>query len=601
MAKIALLNDTVTSQIAAGEVIERPAAIVREMLDNSIDAGAKEIFISVTIQDDDLSILVKDDGSGIAPDELDLAFVRHATSKIKTFEDIYSSASLGFRGEALASIASVSHVEALSCDNDRAHGSRIFIEGGVVTERGTASLSRGTSFHVKNIFYNTPVRKKFLKNLIAEKSEIKKEIIAHAIAATGIGFTFQSITKNENKTELRIPAGWSLKDRIAYLFGKEIASSLIEIIETRDGVKLTGYISNHQLQRSTRREQFFIIKGRVVKNSTLETALRNSYANILPHGKNPACFLTLEASGSDVDMNVHPAKKEVRFRDTESIYRLVYHSVKEKLYSGFSSTPAEIRDTANSIVVNDFLTVATDYNETDSALNSDDRFSDLPTTWLKSFTSTPENSNLETHPLEPQRPIPLAKFESPSINVIGQYAQSYILFEQEGSLYIVDQHAIAERINYEIIKQKLASRTIEKQLLLVPILIETSIEIIDFVEKNQSVFNELGLDFEPFGQTTLKLEELPMWVPKRKEGDSIRTYLEELYDNKNMNKTALLDEGCCRAACRMSIMAGKLLEKNEMTMLIEKFYEMKIPPVCPHGRPAIKKLAITEIEKWFQR
>ncbi|HMA99417.1 MAG TPA: DNA mismatch repair endonuclease MutL, partial [Spirochaetota bacterium] len=328
---IKLLDKSVYNRIAAGEVVERPACILRELLDNAIDAGADQIETCISF-DDGYTIEVKDNGCGMSEDDLKLAFNSHATSKINDFIDIYHTASLGFRGEALSAIASVSLVECISSDNDRGQACSVFLEGGKIKSSQTDQAGKGTLIRIKDLFYNTPVRRKFLKSAAAEKTALKKEFILHALANTGTAFKLIFVKNSKKDTVFDIPANFSFKDRIDYLYGPRISSSLLTVTAAADSFHLHGYVTSQRFRNRTKREQFFIIKKRVAANTTLSAALNNSYNGILPPGFFPACFLFFQTDDELVDINVHPAKKEVKLQNSTEAYRFIYHTLRQTVY-----------------------------------------------------------------------------------------------------------------------------------------------------------------------------------------------------------------------------------------------------------------------------
>lgn len=629
MPRIHALSETVSSQIAAGEVIERPASIVRELLDNAIDSGAKNISVRLQFDEgDETSLEVLDDGSGIHPEDLPLAFAKHATSKIKALEDLYHTRTLGFRGEALASIASIAEVECVSADNEKGEGEKLVIEGGKTLRRGKASSPRGTRIRVSRIFFNTPVRKKFLKSALSEKNEVKREIMFRALAHAGIGFSLGVRQKKDpEREEIRVPGSFSFRDRILYFFGRELEKHLIPIESSEnETIRVSGFITSHRHQVRTRKDQYFFVKGRAVQNPTLSAALYQAYVNVLPSKTHPACFLEIALPDADVDVNVHPQKKDLRFREADLVYRVVHQKVKEALYASIQgSQKSEITDSQDAGTKTYQLGAASANQEIhlkDLAVDqSEEAFgqktfqpsaaSAAPVSFLeKSFfsRSSQESQNEETDeaPLANEPDLPkgteaVSSGEIPGLRILGQIGDLYIAYTLGPDLYLADQHAVHERMNFDELVEKIETGRVSEQPLLTPLLIQRPRSEIGPLLEKRDALAALGLSFEPFGEETIRFDSLPSYIPEKRETAVVNGFLDLILENKNLSRRDLTEKMISTAACRMSIMAGDRLTGAQMLHLIEALYRKNYVHLCPHGRPFVKKISFEELHRFFGR
>ncbi|MBL8991800.1 MAG: DNA mismatch repair endonuclease MutL [Spirochaetia bacterium] len=623
MPRIHALSETVSSQIAAGEVIERPASIIRELLDNAIDSGATNISVRLSFEGDEggeTSLEVLDDGSGIHPEDLPLAFAKHATSKIKALEDLYHTHTLGFRGEALASIASIAEVECVSADNADGEGEKLVIEGGKILRRGKASSPRGTRIRVSRIFFNTPVRKKFLKSPLSEKNEVKREIMFRALAHTGIGFSLGVRQRKESeREEIRVPGNFPFRDRILYFFGRELEKHLIEITSSdKETVRVSGFITSHRHHVRTRKDQYFFVKGRAVQNPTLSAALYQAYVNVLPSKTHPACFLEVSLPDTDVDVNVHPQKKDLRFREPDLVYRVVHQKVKEALYTAIQGSQK------NDIEVSYKLGVTKKNEE----IRLDDfgqkifespASSEAPVSFLeKSFFSRPSQGEAPGESKEtiadsnspgpaadtyssPKETEILSSGEIPGLRILGQIGELYIAYTLGPDLYLADQHAVHERMNFDELVEKIEKGGIAEQPLLAPLLIQRPRTEMGILLEKRDALAALGLEFEPFGEETIRFDALPSYIPERRESSVVNGFLDLILENKNLSRRDLTEKMISTAACRMSVMSGDRLTGAQMLHLIEALYRKNYVHLCPHGRPFVKKISFEELHRFFGR
>ena len=618
------LSEDIINQIAAGEVIEKPASIVRELLDNSIDAGSSFIQIEVDLNDD-FSITITDDGCGIKKDELSLAFRRYATSKISSFSDIYDIKHLGFRGEALASIAAISEITLISKfkDDDIAHA--IDIRGGKVVKEYPTSSNQGTQIIVKNIFYNTPVRKKFLKNLIYEKQEIKKEVIAHILSVENIHFVYRSKKNNQIREELNIHKTFTFKDKIASLYKQIPKESLIEIEVEANGFVLKGYISDQTYRAKSKKDQYLIFKNRMTYNSTFQSAFQSCYVNILPSKTFPACFLKLDTPKNFTDVNVHPAKKEIKFQDNKIIYNFFYQNLKSILYQKIyeiqkSDIDKSINNSLNKEPFSNhyhqqkesnpfskftFQDIVQDKKSPSSFFNTPS--SEKPeANDLNSFlrekqqqTHT-ENSSVDNpNTIEGQRDI---KKIQENLQIFGQVAKGYILFALGNDLFIGDQHAIHERINFDMLNEIIKNnKKVERQVLLTPLIIHRNQQEIEIILGQQEQLKQFGIIISAFGKDAVKINEISSFFKEDKITQVINDVLDKLCDNLNLTLAEFLEKVTSTIACRMSIMSGDELSEREIRDLIISLYQKDYIYNCPHGRPFLKKISHEDLLAFFER
>ena len=589
--KIKLLPEKVYNQIAAGEVIERPASIISELIDNAIDAGADEI--KIILEGDSLHFTIQDNGSGILPDDLPLALTRHATSKIKQLNDIYTTGSLGFRGEALASIAVISKLEIVSSTSTDGKGSKLKAEGGKIIHQTTHQRDRGTTIHIRDIFYNTPVRKKFLKSNQAERTEIKKEIIKHVLSSDAVAFKYQIKTNGKIKEEINCPKSFSLKAKIHAFLGESLSSHLIPVSKQNDRYSISGFITSHRFKGKTRKDQYFIVKNRCIQNSTLSFALHSAYTNILPVRTHPACFLKVDFNPMEVDINVHPAKKEVKFQNTDEAYKAIYHVVKDELYQHVYAKQNEIKQKP-------YMTTIPPEQRKDFLKNISHTEKDTLWTEQNSLNTKTEDFVFDPKPTG-SKAILSTRSSTPNFKIFGQLSRTYILYAVGDDFYIADQHAIHERINFDRLKLNMEEKELDYQYLLVPLVIEKGKLDIDIIIENKNTLKEMGLEFERFGEHGLQFERLPSYVPKNREKDFISDLIDRVIENKHLKKEEFMEKMISTSACRMSIMAGDELTHRQMFDLLATLYERDYIHNCPHGRPFIKKIPAEELGKFFDR
>ncbi|MFO3795695.1 MAG: DNA mismatch repair endonuclease MutL [Anaerolineales bacterium] len=579
MMPIRVLPPEVASQIAAGEVIERPASVVKELVENALDAGAHQIQV-LLLEAGRRRIEVADDGCGIPAEELPLAVQRHATSKISRAEDLYHIHTLGFRGEALASIAAVSHLTITSRTIASEHGARIRLEGGRLVGIESVGAPPGTLVRVEHLFYNLPARLKFLKTDLTERRVVDMLISRYALAYPQVRFTLQ---EGENVL-LQTAGDGDRRAILAALYGVETARSLIAVEAEEDGLRLSGFISPPSLTRSNRREITFFVNGRWIQDAPLVTALLQAYHTLLMVGRYPLAVLFLEISPQEVDVNVHPAKAEVRFRNADRIFRFVQRAVRRGLLAG--ATLPELSSQLEPL--------------TPSPAQS----ASFPLDWEIAHQETPQQS--------PSSPIAPASDESsshslpslsrlPLLRLIGQVANTYLIAEGPDGLYLIDQHAAHERILFEKFLAQLHEKRLSSQALLTPVTVTLPPHQAALLESQLPQLEHFGFEVAPFGPHTFQVRAIPTLF----SGSNPAAALFALVDDFEEDETPLQREQEARLVARickrLAVKAGQVLSPAEQRALLEDLERCQSPRTCPHGRPTMIHLSVDLLERQFGR
>ncbi|MBN2693059.1 DNA mismatch repair endonuclease MutL [bacterium] len=663
MNSIKILPSNIINKIAAGEVIERPASILRELLDNSIDAGSTHIEIVVD-EAGVKKLSIKDNGIGIDEKEIKLAVLRHATSKIETEDDLFSINTLGFRGEALPSIASISKFTISSKREEQDLGSKISIEGGDIVEESPIMMNRGTHIIVEDLFYNVPVRRKFLKKEHTEFSYLYDLFNRYAIFYHNIYFDFY---KNGKKI-LSLPQQTQI-ERIREVFGLEIADSLFEITDNSVDFNITGFIGKPELSYKTNNNIYIFLNGRYIKDKTILVAISRAYSTLMEHGKYPFVTLFCKVNPTFMDVNVHPQKAEVRFNDTNRVFSFVYHTITDTL----SKTPWVKKEIVGDITKNidsinsynqRFLDFSnknelsnifeqnreipslegalkksdksehfppqnkSEIDEKNSSqqftqkhynyyfpeqLNKNNNFNDSKTSNLKNRDGESpflrdiikeslfiKDPNFSNQNISNNSYNPTALFSN--LIVIGQIFSTYIVCQSSDSLILIDQHAAHERIGYEELLKNYHGKKKQSEELLIPILIELNYDKIAIFEEYNSVFEEMGFVITVFGDKTLKVERVPSIFINSKITKLILEIIEELQTTGFTSRyEERLREIFSRIACHSVVRGGDLMNNYEIYSLLNKMDEIDFSAHCPHGRPVYFKIHISEIEKKFHR
>ena len=639
MADIRLLPKEIAELIAAGEVVERPASVIKELVENSIDAGADKI--TVEIQRGGISFMrVTDNGCGIKRDQVKTAFLRHATSKIQTEDDLYSIMTLGFRGEALASISAVARVELLTKSPEEDSGSRYVIEGGVETDFEEIACPNGTTIIIRDLFYNTPARMKFLKKDVTEASAVAAVLDAVALSHPEISVRFIK----DSKPGITTSGDGKLASAIYSVLGREFSSGLIEADSTTAGIRVSGMISKPIYCRPTRNAQYFFLNSRFIRSGVIAKALDQAYKNTVMVGKFPACVLNVELPFDRVDVNVHPAKTEVRFSDEKAIFEAVYYAVKNALAKG-DTRPELVLDTKHSKKqvepfarmsteeykkLNDasktVLTPAESVYNLGQASKEPNRLRDFSkpivsnNTVHVSYTEKPEQEkaravqSVKAEPKKTEKPYEQmmnlifddeAKYETAafideteiSFKYIGEAYKTYLIVQQKGSLWFIDKHAAHERMLYDKLKREGVT---EVQSLLSPVSVTLSREEHRAVTENLELLKENGFEIEDFGSAAVVVRAVPACLLK----SDIMFLVCDIAANLvkyGKAETDILDDLYHNIACRSAIKGGNAQSSAELEEFARKILSDDSIMYCPHGRPVAFELKRSELEKQFGR
>ncbi len=613
IAPIRILPDDVANKIAAGEVVERPASVVKELLENALDAGATRITVRVVAAGRRL-IEVIDNGHGMSEQNALLAVERHATSKIRKASDLEAVKTLGFRGEALASIASVSKFELTTRRAKDASATRIRIDGGILRDVGQTGAPPGTRVTVNRLYFNTPVRAKFLKGITTELSHCIDVVQRHALAREGVAFQFL----HNDKVILDIPEHASLRERVALIWGLSFVNDMIEARGEQAGFTLRGVIGLPGLTRAQRSHQFFLMNKRPVVNRALQYGFEDAYRGLVTIGRHPVGVILLEAHPRFVDVNIHPTKREIRFRDERAARDAVRDIVRRVLegHIGKSSKVPDIRDDSDFPLPPEPVEYTPPY--------------ETPSRPENTATTAPPLTDALTAPLHPKpmaappRP-PEAQADLPGVSrrtdfepVIPDAAyhavstpddapmqifDSYLLAPGEDRLLIIDQHALHERLNFDSLMAELQDSAYESQRLAVPLVVEVAPAQVKLMESNIDLFSQLGIEIEPFGGNTFQVTAICHLYEESKVPDAVYRILDELAQGDLFDRENLISDLLRTAswACKSSIKAGDRLTPQERRALLDGFRRLRPPYTCPHGRPIIIELTQRQMEKSFRR
>ena len=592
---IRLLSSEVASQIAAGEVIERPASVVKELLENSLDAGARSITITIEEAGKKL-VEVADDGSGIPSNELELAVARHATSKLVHSNDLFSISTLGFRGEALASIGSVSRMTIMSRVLNDQEGARLKVEGGIPGSMTKVGTTVGTTVHVEDLFYNVPARLKFLKANVTERRAIDQLVTRYALA-----YPDKRIKLSDGKNiTLQTSGDGDRRSILAALYGVDTAKQLLEIMSEEDGYKLTGFISPTSLTRSNRREITFFINGRWVHDVSLSTALLQAYHTLLMVGRYPLTALFLEMPPEDVDVNVHPAKAEVRFRNQDKVFSFVQRSVRKALLA-YSPVP----NVAPSLwgVARPVPNEPPRHTGLDWAIGHDE----VPVS-SEQMAVDRGQSSVGSKQLDVAN-VPSSNVHSPSslvnqiplLRLIGQIGATYLVAEGPDGLYLIDQHAAHERILFEKLMTQHAMKNIPSQALLTPAVVTLPPPSAQLLITQLPVLQHFGFDVEEFGPNTFQVRAIPTLFMGSDPSAALRALVEDFEEDEMPMQNEIEAKLAARVCKRMAVKAGQILSNEEQRALLADLEACDSPRTCPHGRPTMIHLSVDMLERQFGR
>ncbi len=588
IARIKILPPALASQIAAGEVVERPASVVKELVENALDAEAASIEVEISLAR--RRIRVKDDGYGIAPDEVALALSRHGTSKVGDTADIFGIGSYGFRGEALPSIGSVSRLTLTSFRAGNPSGRRIVVEGGETLKIEDAPPLKGTEVLVENLFYNTPARRKFTRSDATEMGQITAKVVQAALSAPSVRFNFIK----DGKRVLELPPAATQLERVRQIFGAEYARNLVPVAHKEFNIAVAGLVGKPEFTRATGIDQYFFINGRPVKDILIRSAVLRAFEDLLPKGRKPVVFLNISMPLEVVDVNVHPAKAEVRLADPGKVSEAVVRAIRGAFgRSATAYVPPSVAAQGNG---------------------------DLPS---RGGSSAPEGDGkvafVRTFELwRPERqPSPLPgrtaggtgqiQLEnahgrlSPDAMVIGQAFDTFLIFEEGDRIVIMDQHTVHERVLYERFMKRYLEHKVERQGLLVPVTFSTDPHLAEVIRAHIKTFAEMGWGLEEFGGREFVIREVPAILEGKEFPPIITEMAQTLVDGRDEDYKDVMADCVSRIACRAAVKAGETLNRGEIAELAKELARTALPYTCPHGRPIAFSLARDELWRFFNR
>ena len=582
MSKIQVMDENLANKIAAGEVVERTMNVVKELVENSIDANASVIKIEL-IDSGVKEIKVIDDGIGMDKDDAVLAFSRHATSKLKKLDDLFNINSLGFRGEALPSIASISNV-VLKTSNGST-GTLVKINGGVIESIESCDLKKGTTITVSNLFYNTPVRLKYLKSLYTELAHITDYINKMAFSYPNIKF----ILINNDKELLNTSGNGDLLKTILNIYGVVVASKMMYIEGDNNDYHISGYISYPELTKSNRSGITLLINNRVVKNNEIIKTILESYKLFIIKERFPYVILNIEVDPFLVDVNVHPTKMEVKFSKLESLQNLIIETISCKLNEK-NLIPKAVYDSIEDNYYEESSNIKEEIDKKVKPIELKFDFNENKV--IEEKKELIVNNDIESNIVE-KRIKPM--------NAIAIIHKTYIVCENEDGMYLIDQHAAAERINYEKVKQQMKEKSNNIMEVLIPYKVELPKGEYLILEQNFYLLDKLGFSYEEFGENTILIRKHPTWISSNRTYESILKIIDIIVENEKFDEDKFLDRVAATVACRMSIMAGDYITIDEANELIEQLRNTKNPFNCAHGRPSIITITNYDLEKMFKR
>lgn len=636
---IHVLDEATRNKIAAGEVVERPASCIKELVENAIDAGAHAI--EVEIADGGQSYMrVTDDGCGMSPEDAHKCIIRHGTSKISSVEDIFAITSLGFRGEAVPSIAAVSHMQITTRQADDDFATHLILDGGEITAEDQAGAPVGTTMEVSDLFYNTPARRKFLKSERTESSKISEMVTKLALANPAIAFTFT----NNGRTTMKTGGTGDLRETIANIYGANVARDVFAISADQDGISLEGYVGKPSVLKSNRNWQTCIVNHRIVHNPLMFKAIDNAYHAMLPKSGYPFAMLHLHVDPATIDVNVHPAKTEIKFSDEQAVYRAIYHSIVTALVAqekpeAIAKTigvdvgtvpkggPQEKATSVGVVPKGGPQEKATSQSATRTAPLSGEPLADGPDRAQKGLLGEPpawgarqerggadqpslfsqalaqhgQGGPSEATSVVSEAAAPKIVFDGDDDVFIplGEVADCFIIAKKGQDLYIVDQHAAHERIRYDTFCKRV--ERMPSQQLLTPEFVDVDSDDMTLLLERKDVFNDLGYTYSEAGPTTLRVEEVPCDLQTSDIADSLKDICLLLHDQKEPDKAMVRHRSLAYLSCHGAVKAGDSLNIRQMKQLLDDLFHTEKPYVCPHGRPTIIRFTPKELAHLFKR
>lgn len=616
MGNIVVLDELTINQIAAGEVIERPANVVKEMVENSIDAGATNI--SVDIKNGGITyIRISDNGKGISQDDVKIAFERHATSKIRSSADLTTVTTMGFRGEALASVASVAEVELTTCSQDNDIGNRIVVKAGDILEFEQWGGPKGTTITVKDLFFNTPVRYKFLKKDFTEAGYIEDVITKLALIHPDISFKLISGGKQIISTNGK----GNMIETVYSIFGKEISDNVLNVEYKFDNIQVTGLVGKPQIARSNRSNQIMYINGRSIKDKTISSAIDEAYRTIIPSGRFAFTILNLQMPTELVDVNVHPAKLEIRFQKEQEVFKAVYHAVKQALLENDLSrnlqkdnsydTDKVIENNKEYVQSKEILanTINIQKDSTNSVIFNENKYDYVPTynysnnkiEEVKVVKDSIEKDEVKTIPDNVSIFDKDNKEEAKKeFKYIGTVFDTYNIIEYLGEMYIVDQHAAHERVLFEQVKESYYNDKRLSQMLLIPEVVTLTNKEANIIKEDMTMFEKAGYVLEEFGDNSFKITGVPYICMDISSKELFLDILDEMQGNRT-GKDEIEEKFLSTIACKAAVKANMNLKDEEIKSLMAQVLELDNPFTCPHGRPTAIKMSKYDLERKFGR
>ena len=579
MGNIVLLDDLTINKIAAGEVIERPLNVVKEVVENSIDAGATKITIEIKRGGKQL-IKVVDNGKGIQKDDMDIALERHATSKLRKIEDLENIYTMGFRGEALASISAVSKLTMISRTNKDDFGNKIIAEAGDIIQREETGSPIGTTIIVENLFFNVPVRYKFLKQDATEFKYIKDWVQKAVFSNPSISFKLI----NEDKVVFQSNGNGKIEDIIYSIYGKELKENIVKVDFEEEGIKVTGVIGNTRIARDSRKDQIIFLNKRNIRNQILTNSADQAFKGSIGIGKYGFFILNLEMPANFYDINVHPTKMEVRFVDDDKIYKIFYHAIKNAMLTKefLGNTQVEKNE---EYVANEFKFLTNHFTK---ETNTNNYFSRLTVNANKSINILEEKDDL----------IYRQNKRDVQYKYIGIIFRTFIIVEIEDQLYLIDQHAAHERLLYEQIKENYKNNmSSNSQMMLVPEIYNLTHKEFEFVTQNIEMFKTYGFEIELFGANSVKINGIPDIEYRSKSKNIFLEVLDEMITNERVSLKDVEERFIATVACKAAVKANMDLNQHEVDYLIQNLLKLKNTYTCPHGRPTTIKFSKDELFK----
>ena len=641
---ISVLDKNTIDKIAAGEVVERPASIVKELVENAIDSGA--LAISIEIKDGGTSLIrVTDNGCGISKDEIRTAFLRHATSKIRRANDLFNIHTLGFRGEALSSISSIAKCEIISKPSTQLTGVRYVIEGGAEVSFEDVGAPVGTTLLIRDIFFNTPVRRKFLKSASTETAYISE--LVEKFMLSNLDVSIRYIVNNQ--TKLQSSGNGDLKEVIYQIYGREVHKALIEVDYSEDDISIKGFIAKPEISRANKSQLIYFVNGRYVRDKHIIKAIEDAYADRMMQHKYPFAVLMIEIDTQSVDVNVHPSKMEIRFSDEAYIYEKVKKAIEVSLKNADMIRQAGIDEGKRSVIKRSFdrlpepfeknkLTLLTESDKNITTANlseeKEEFLKDLPSIDLSSkpdkalaeakldtIISAFDKADLELESKQNNREVIYEnkvnedKLQEPAVkqlefldkkaskkrNIIGQIFDTYWIVEFDKSMYIIDQHAAHEKVLYERFLKQFEKEELSSQLISPATVISLSSTEADAVEKHLPSLKKLGFEIEHFGGREYSISAIPNILPSVNKEVWLGELISELLEVDSVKNTESILEKIASMSCKAAIKGNQKISFEEAKILIDELLELDNPYNCPHGRPTVIKMTKTEIEKKFKR